>query len=304
MMSRRTPQDFPQRLSGLLPDRAGPGRVLKVMDFLEQSPLLDPAVFPVRQAVRALPLGRSRDVLHGRWLGHPVHPLSVQMPIGAFFSAAVLDVLPRQRAAARTLIVLGVLSAGPAALTGWVDWAELRKPQARVGLLHAVTNLTAVSLYGASLFARLRGREARGRLLAFAGLTTIGIGGAVGGHLSYRQAAGVNQSEHLALLAEPGWHVLGPVEDFPLDQPVRHVLDGAALVIVRTQQRVYVLADQCSHMAGPLSRGELVDGCLRCPWHGSTFRLADGWNVTGPATAAQPAFDSRTRNGALEVRLR
>lgn len=164
MMNGRLSEGLPERLSGLLPSRAGPGLVLKAMHHLEQSALLDPAVLPVRAAVRALPLGALRDVLHGRWLGHPVHPLSVQVPIGAFFSAAVLDVLPRQRTAARTLIALGVLSAGPAALTGWVDWAELRKPQARAGLLHAVLNLTAVSLYGCSLITRLRGREARGRL--------------------------------------------------------------------------------------------------------------------------------------------
>lgn len=114
----------------------------------------------------------------------------------------------------------------------------------------------------------------------------------------------MNQSEHVSLLVEPGWHPLGALDDFPLDEPVRRVLDGAPLVVVRTRQGVYVLADRCSHMAGPLSRGELVDGCLRCPWHGSTFRLTDGWNVTGPATAAQPAFDTRTRNGVLEVRVR
>jgi nitrite reductase/ring-hydroxylating ferredoxin subunit len=56
-------------------------------------------------------------------------------------------------------------------------------------------------------------------------------------------------------------------------------------------------------MAGPLSQGEVVDGCVRCPWHGSTFRLADGWNVRGPATSPQPAFETRLVDGRVEARL-
>jgi hypothetical protein len=43
---------------------------------------------------------------------------------------------------------------------------------------------------------------------------------------------------------------------------------------------------------------------VRCPWHGSVFRLSDGWNVRGPATAPQPSFESRITDGRVEVRLR
>lgn len=56
----------------------------------------------------------------------------------------------------------------------------------------------------------------------------------------------------------------------------------------------HVLADRCSHASGPLSEGDVVDGCVTCPWHGSVFRLADGWNVGGQATAPQPCFVTRT----------
>ncbi|MDX3772479.1 MULTISPECIES: Rieske (2Fe-2S) protein, partial [unclassified Streptomyces] len=59
----------------------------------------------------------------------------------------------------------------------------------------------------------------------------------------------------------------------------------------------------CSHMGGPLSQGAIEDGCVRCPWHGSVFRLQDGWNVRGPATAAQPVFETRITGGHVEARL-
>lgn len=287
-----------------LPEPDRPGRVLTAVEKLEGTSRLDPALGPLRRAVRALPLGGARDVLHGRWLGHPAHPLMVQIPIGAWMSAAVLDLLPGQRRGADTLVGLGLTAAAPAALAGWVDWAELRKPQMRVGLVHAATNITAVGLYAASLSARLRGRRGLGRALGFAGLTAVGIGGGLGGHLSYRQAAGANHAEQVPAVVEPGWHPIGDVADLPVGEPVRrHVGETPLLVVREVGGQVHALADRCSHMAGPLSQGEIVDGCVRCPWHGSTFRLSDGWNVRGPATAPQPAFETRVVDGRVEARL-
>lgn len=288
----------------VLPDPEGPGRVMTAVERLEGSPRLDPVLGPLRRAVYALPLGDARDALHGRWVGHPVHPLMVQVPIGSWLSAAVLDLLPGQRRGADTLVGLGLVAAAPAALAGWVDWADLRKPQMRVGLVHAATNITAVGLYAASLSARLRGRRARGRLLGLAGLTAVGVGGALGGHLSYRQAAGANHAEHVSAVVEPGWHPIGDLADLPVGEPVRRRIDETSVLVFReTDGTVYALADRCSHMAGPLSQGTVADGCVRCPWHGSVFRLSDGWNVRGPATSPQPVFETRVVDGRVEARL-
>jgi nitrite reductase/ring-hydroxylating ferredoxin subunit/uncharacterized membrane protein len=289
----------------LLPSADGPGRVLRGVDRLERWSGADALIGAVRAAVRAAPLGSARDVLHGRWLGHPVHPLMVQLPIGTWLSAAVLDVLPGHRRAAQVLIGAGLATAGPAAVTGWTDWAELPKEQQRVGLVHAAGNVTAVALYTASFLARRRGRVWRGKALGLAGLTAVGVGGALGGHLAYRQAAGANHAEEVPHWVEPGWHPVGDVADLPVGRAVRrHVGEVAVMVVREAGGAVHVLADRCSHMAGPLSEGEILDGCVRCPWHGSVFRLADGWNVRGPATAPQPAFDTRIVDGRLEVRLR
>ncbi|MCP9963247.1 Rieske (2Fe-2S) protein [Streptomyces somaliensis] len=289
----------------LLPSAEGPGRVLRGVDRLERWPGADRLIVGVRAAVRALPLGAGRDALHGRWLGHPVHPLLVQVPIGTWLSAALLDVLPGRHRGARALVGTGLAAAGPAALAGWVDWAELPRQQQRVGLVHAVANVTAVALYTASYTARRRGHVRRGKALGFAGLTAVFAGGALGGHLAYRQASGANHAEHVPHLVEPGWHAVGDTGEFPVGRAVRRRVGEVAVMVVRGEgDAFHVLADRCSHMAGPLSEGEVEDGCVRCPWHGSVFRLADGWNVRGPATAPQPSFDSRVVGDRLEVRLR
>ncbi|WP_320778677.1 Rieske (2Fe-2S) protein [Streptomyces sp. CRN 30] len=279
-------------------------RILRLLDALERDSRADAVVNALGRGVQALPLGSARDLLHGRWLGHPLHPMSVQLPIGCWMSAAVLD-LRRGRSREATLLVgVGLAAAAPAAASGAVDWAELHEEQKRVGLVHALANVTAVGLYGVSLVRRLQGRTGSGRAYGFLGLTAVGLGGMLGGHMAYRQAAGANHAEEVSHLVTEGWHRVGAVADFPAGQPVRRVVDDVPVLVVReTGGTVHALAERCSHLSGPLADGAVADGCVTCPWHGSVFRLSDGWNVRGPATAPQPAFETRIADGHVEVRL-
>lgn len=277
--------------------------VREVMDRISEQRWLDRAVAPLQQAVKSLPLGGWRNVMHGTWLGHPVHPSLVQVPLGAWTSAAVLDLVPGQRHAATVLVAVGLAGAVPAGLVGAVDWAELNPQQTRVGLVHAAAMLGGTALYGASLLARVRGRRMRGRMLGFAGLAVVSAGGALGGHLAYRQAAGPNHAGAVADLAEQGWQPLAPLERIPVQQLTRYQLGQVPVVVWRElDDTVRVLAEQCSHLSGPLADGAVEDGCVVCPWHGSTFRLADGTVAKGPATAPQPVFESRVTDGQVEVR--
>jgi nitrite reductase/ring-hydroxylating ferredoxin subunit/uncharacterized membrane protein len=282
-----------------------PGFLLKSLDALGEAEKLDVAVGPVQRVVRALPLGRGRDVLRGRQLGHPLHPAMVQLPMGAWFSAAVLDALPGTEREARLLIGVGVLSAVPSAWAGWVDWAEQHERQMRTGLVHATSNVVAIGLYAGSWVARGRGRVCLGKSLGLAGLTAVSVGGMIGGHLAYRLGVGANKTEPVPHLVAPGWQALGRVEEFPVGEGVRRELGEVPVLVVReVGGEIHVLADRCSHASGPLSDGEVKDGCVECPWHGSVFRLSDGWNVRGPATAPQPSFETRLGDdGTVEARL-
>ncbi|MFD8595345.1 Rieske 2Fe-2S domain-containing protein [Kitasatospora sp. NPDC059646] len=264
---------------------------------------LDPAAERLADLVRALPLGRARDVLHGVPLGHPLHPALAQVPIGCWLAAGLLDATRIDDAAARRLTAAGLLTLPPVLWAGWVDWARLPPVQRRTGLVHATSAVTAALLHLRSLRARRRGHGLRGRLLGLSGTTVVGLAAALGGHLAYRQAAGAAHAEAEFRLAPPDWHPLGATADFPVGVPVRRHLGEVAVVVVHGADDGWtVLADRCTHMAASLAGGELVDGCLQCPLHQSRFRLADGHPVQGPATAPQPRFETRVLSDHLEAR--
>jgi nitrite reductase/ring-hydroxylating ferredoxin subunit len=271
-----------------------------ILSRLEKAEVLDRAVAPGQKAARWLRPQPVRDALHGVWLGHPVHPMLVQGAVGAWMSAGVLDLWPGTDRAARRLVAFGLLTSAPAVLAGAADWSEQHEQQMRVGVVHALANGTAIGLYGASLAAR---SETKGKALRYAGLAVASLGALLGGHISFHQAGGANHAEAVPHLVEPGWHDLGAIEELPDGRPVRVMLGEVPLLVVRRGGDADVLADQCSHLSGPLSDGELGDGCVTCPWHGSVFRLSDGAVVHGPATAPQPAFMSDVRDGVLRVCL-
>ena len=279
--------------------------------MLEDATSLDTVVGPVRSAARNVLRSRAlRDLLHGVWLGHPLHPFLVQIPLGAFTSAAVLDVLPGHERSADVLVATGLLTTGPAAAAGLADFADMHEQQQRVGVVHAAANAVAVALYSGSLLARVRGGRTTGQVLGFAGLSMLGLSGYLGGHLAYRQAVGANHAEDVPHLVPPGWHDLCAVDDLGPDGEGRLRVLGEGshavpLLVVRRGDRIDVLSDRCSHLAGPLHEGRVdaAAGCVTCPWHGSVFSLDDGSVRSGPATAPVHAFDVRVDGGRLMVRL-
>jgi uncharacterized membrane protein len=137
-------------------------------------------------AVAGSGVGRQ---LRGHGLGHPLHPLAVTVPIGAWLCSAVFDLLPDGHETARRLVATGLLTAPAAMVLGLADYSSLDVRQRRVALLHVAGNATATALFGASYVARRRGRS--GRVLGVSGLAATSVGGALGGHLSYAQGAGV-----------------------------------------------------------------------------------------------------------------
>ena len=270
----------------------------------------DRVTVPVARRIRrALRQSQAADALHGVPIGQPAHPPLAALPVGCWASAALLDLLPGTSLATRALIAAGIAGAAPAAATGIADWSELHREQQRVGLVHAASGATAAALYSASLLARLAGRERQGKLLSLGGLTVAAAGGYLGGHLAFRLGAGASHAEPVAHLAPLGWHDICRVRDLPDGRPVLRTLGYLSLLVVRQGTEVRALADRCAHLGGPLHQGRLIlDGpalCVVCPWHGSTFSVTDGSVRRGPATARQPAFDTRiTESGRVQVRPR
>ncbi|MCU1521700.1 MAG: Rieske (2Fe-2S) domain protein [Arthrobacter sp.] len=281
--------------------------LLNIVSRLEDSLWLDPWIQGVKGAVNSIVrFPWLRDVLHGVPLGHPVHPLGVQIPLGAWTSAAVLDAVPGSERAAGILIGVGAITAVPSAVAGFTDWSDLHEQQQRVGLVHAAGNITATGLYVASLVQRSRGRQAQGKVLGYLGFATVAAAGFLGGHLSYRQAAGVNHAEDVPHRFPVGWHSLAPLNQLVEGKLERRMVAEMPLLVFRQGEVVHVLSDVCSHLSGPLHEGKVEErgeACVVCPWHGSAFSLRSGEVLGGPATARQPRFSTRIVDGVVELSL-
>src|SRR5215472_16508358 len=273
---------FPRRGGRSRHSRSGPRLLSAPADLagrLEHAEPLDRVTQPLAEAIRrGLPTGGRADALHGVWLGQPVHPALVALPLG----------------------LAGTL---PAAAAGLADYASLHREQQRVGLVHAASGAGASALFAASLLARMAGRDNGGRLLALGGLAAVTTGGFLGRHLAFGLGAGASHAEPVAHLTALGWHDLCRIYELPDGRLARRRLGYLTLTMLRQGNDVLALADQCAHLGGPLHQGTLTDDgggpCVTCPWHGSTFRLTDGAVVHGPATARQPAFDTRVVEGGM-----
>ena len=149
-----------------------------------------------RVADRVVPPGPTRERWRGRALGHALHPMLTDLPIGCWTSAALVDLLGgrRGRPAADRLVAAGVLAAVPTAVAGLAELGDISEPETRrVGAAHAFGNAAGTVLYVLSWRARHRGQRWRGVLLSLAGAGVLSASGYLGGHLVFRLAAGVDQ---------------------------------------------------------------------------------------------------------------
>lgn len=271
----------------------------KLAERVERASSLDPVAAKVGALAQQLGPGRVKDALSGTAAGHPVHPVLVTVPLGAWVTASVLD-LAGERDAARRSVGFGVLAALPAVATGLSDWAETSGAEQRVGLVHAAVNDTGIAIYAASWLARHRDRHGLGAVLSAVGLAVVSVGGWLGGHLTYAQGVGVDTTAFQQYPDE--WRDVAALVDLAEGTPTQLDGDGVPLVAVRRGDDVAVLADRCTHRGAPLHEGPVVDGCLECPWHGSRFDLSDGSVVRGPATRPQPVVEVRVVAGRVQVR--
>jgi nitrite reductase/ring-hydroxylating ferredoxin subunit/uncharacterized membrane protein len=269
---------------------------------VERLEVLDVIADPIRRRTQRLfRPGRLRDLLSGTALGHPAHPVLVDLPIGFWTSAMLLDFTGRgQHRGARWLMGIGVLSALPAAVTGLSDWTDTDQAEKRVGLVHATSNTVAVGCFTMSWWARRRGGRA-GQGWSLLGATVATGAGWLGGHLAYTMGVGVDTNAFEVGPAQ--WSkVSGEVD--PNGGISGVTVDGVKVVAVRTGATARALADRCSHRGGPLSEGHRQGNCIVCPWHGSEFDLDTGVPARGPASAPQPVYEARVEGGDLEVRRR
>ncbi|MBV8869239.1 MAG: Rieske 2Fe-2S domain-containing protein [Acetobacteraceae bacterium] len=285
---------------------------------IESADWLDPFGYALGNALsRPMQLagrrGRTvRDALHGStWLGHPLHPLLVTVPVGGWTLALGLDVLGalglgEDRGEAELAMRAGNAGAVAAAVAGLFDWQYTDGRDRRTGLVHGAVNSAALALHLLSLSLRRRGRLSQGRAASAVGWVAMFAGAYLGGHLVYRRRVGIDHADR-----SPEPRCFTPVlaaSDLEEDRPRRvEVWDGLSrqgtgVVLVLHRGRVHALGARCAHMGGPLDGGWVLGDALVCPWHGSRFNVETGQPLGGPATCPQPRYAVRVREGTVEIR--
>src|SRR5689334_20792402 len=281
-------------------------KAVEQQETLDQlSEQLQPLVLDAFKA--AGPTGRQvKNILHGTWLGHPLHPALTDVPVGAWTAAFALDAMEsisgrkELGSGADVAIAVGLVGAAGAAVTGLTDWAETGGTARKVGLLHGILNVGATALYTTSLVLRRKKKRSAGLGFAMLGYAISSAAAYLGGHLVFGEQIGVN---HAAAQDMPQDFVPVLAKAEFADGEMRRVdAAGVPVLLARCEGELCAVAHTCSHLGGPLSEGKLDGDVVECPWHASRFNVRDGSVVDGPATFPQPRFEVREREGQIEVR--
>jgi nitrite reductase/ring-hydroxylating ferredoxin subunit len=173
-------------------------------------------------------------------------------------------------------------------------------PARRLGLIHGLLNVGATALFATSLIMRKKKARNQGRGFAALGYALMTFSAHLGGKMVYEHRVGVDRTAgetfpetFTAVLAE---------SKLPDNTPTRAMHQGTPILLVRRGERLYAMAETCSHFSGPLSEGKLDGDSIVCPYHASRFALEDGRVLNGPAVHPQPCLDVRARDGQIEVR--
>lgn len=257
------------------------------------------------------PPRRLKSMLNGTWFGHPLHPVITDVPIGSWMLTAVFDIIwlisPANFAwaarAGEVTVILGLLGALGAIVTGLTDWSDTYGSERKVGLYHALFNAVATLLYVASLILRLQavsGDTIVAAIIGFLGLIAVLIAGFLGGEMVFSKGTGVNRTAWEA--GSDQYEAVLPVEQVKEQKLYRVTASGVPVVLIRQGLQFHAISATCPHAGGPLDEGALDGDIVECPWHGSRFCMRDGRVLTGPATVNAPRYAVRVRDGMVEIK--
>ena len=77
-------------------------------------------------------------------------------------------------------------------------------------------------------------------------------------------------------------------------------LAGERVAVFKYDGKVSVISNVCQHQNGPLGEGQIVDGCVTCPWHGYQY-LPDSGASPPPFAEQVPTFNVRVVEGRVLV---
>ncbi len=250
-----------------------------------------------------------QDLLNGSWLGHSLHAVLVDVVVGGATAALLLDVLrvffavDGLETATSWVLGLAVLSALGAILTGLTDYKDTAPNSAERDMtgLHGLVNIVATVLFAVSLVQRLGGAHDGAFWVLLIGYLVVSGGAYIGGHVVYKYGYMVNHNAFSRSKRAKEFTPIMAASELPEETPTKVPFGSTGLMLVRRGDVVHALKETCSHAGGPLSEGTLGEGTITCPWHFSTFRLADGAVVHGPAGTRQVSYRARVNGDQVEI---
>jgi nitrite reductase/ring-hydroxylating ferredoxin subunit/uncharacterized membrane protein len=255
------------------------------------------------------PPRRLKSLLNGTWFGHPLHSVITDVPITAWMLTAIFDIIwlishtSWAALGAFVTVIVGLLGALGAIVTGLTDWSDTYGSERRVGLNHALFNTSATILYIISFILRLLAGPGDGiaaAILGFVGLICVLYAGYLGGEMVFTKGTGVNHTAWEA--GGEDYEAVLPADRVEENRLYRVTASGVPVVLLRQGKQFYAISATCPHAGGPLDEGTLTGNVVECPWHGSRFCMRDGRVLTGPATVNAPRYEVRVRNGQVEVK--
>ena len=250
-----------------------------------------------------------QDFLNGSWLGHSLHALLLDVAVGGATAALLLDILrvifgvDGLETATTWVLGLASLSAIGAIFTGLTDYKDTAPNSAErdVAGFHGMINIVATAFFVISLLQRLGNSHDAAFWVLLVGYLVVSVGSYIGGHVVYKYGYMVNHNAFNRGKRAKEFTPVVAAAEVPEGTPTKVMFGTTAVMLVRRGDLVHALKDTCSHAGGPLSEGELGPETITCPWHYSTFRLADGGVVHGPAGSRQPWYRTRVNAGMVEL---
>jgi len=273
-----------------------------------------------------------KDLLEGKPLRHPIHPMLVHFPIGFLVVSFLLDLVslgfpevPNLVRCSFYAMLFGVVTALLAAVPGFVDYSDIRRDHAgkATATRHMTLNLMVVAIYGINLWLRSSALtdfkiSLVPLLLSLIGIVLLSASGYLGGRLVYDEGIAVGRHKrktptpqdtlHLSTetAAKAGEAIFVSVpnaEHLRNGETLRVEIDRQAMTIARIDNQLYGFQEFCTHRFGPLSEGSFHGFNVQCPWHNSCFDVRTGKVTNGPAKVDLKIFKIETRAGKVGVLL-
>ena len=271
-----------------------------------------------------------RDLLEGKPLRHPIHPMLVHFPIGFLVLSFLLDLVslafpevPGLLRGSFYAMLLGIITALLAAVPGFVDYSDIRRdhPGKATASRHMILNLMVVAIYGINLWIRSSALSDSKislppLLLSIAGIGLLSISGYLGGRLIYDEGIAVGRHKrhtptpqdtlhlstgHAASGGEAAFVPVPNTEQLRNGETLRVEIDKQVMTIARLDNQLYAFQEFCTHRFGPLSEGSFHGFNVQCPWHNSCFDIRTGKVTNGPAKVVLKTFKIEMRDGKVGV---